>query len=91
MRCQARSPSQARQASPQRAAPAANASKVKSCTKFWRTPRIGSRREMERWIAAGRVSVNGVQRDVGARVTDADKVVVDGKRRSTHARAPRAS
>jgi 23S rRNA pseudouridine2605 synthase len=41
---------------------------------------FGSRREIEQWIAAGRVSVNGKQAKVGDRVSEKDKVVVDGKK-----------
>ena len=41
---------------------------------------FGSRRELERWIAAGRVKVNGQIATVGDRVDDSDKVTVDGKR-----------
>ncbi len=40
---------------------------------------IGSRREMERWIQDGRVSVNGVRAQLGDRVSAADKISVDGK------------
>jgi 23S rRNA pseudouridine2605 synthase len=40
---------------------------------------IGSRREMELWIAAGRVSVNGVPATVGLRVGPDDRVLVDGR------------
>ncbi|NOT98392.1 MAG: pseudouridine synthase [Sideroxydans sp.] len=40
---------------------------------------IGSRREMEVWISAGRVSVNGVVASLGARVSEGDKVLVDGR------------
>ena len=40
---------------------------------------LGSRREMERWIEAGRVKVNGKRATLGERVTSADKIVVDGK------------
>ncbi len=35
----------------------------------------GSRRELEEWIAAGRVKVNGAVATLGDRVTDKDKVV----------------
>lgn len=39
-----------------------------------------SRREAERWIAAGRVKVNGVKlQDPAVNVTDADTILVDGK------------
>lgn len=41
---------------------------------------FGSRREIEEWIAAGRIKVNGKVAIVGARVTEADQVVVDGKK-----------
>lgn len=34
---------------------------------------------MEQWIAAGRVSVNGVPAGIGARVSAADRVLVDGR------------
>lgn len=39
----------------------------------------GSRREMERWIDEGRISVNGARAKLGDRVTSRDNVVVDGK------------
>lgn len=39
----------------------------------------GSRREVEDWIAAGRVSVNDEPAHVGQRVSAADKVRVDGR------------
>ena len=41
---------------------------------------LGSRREIERWIAAGRVSVNGEPAHVGQRVAASDRLEVDGKR-----------
>ena len=40
---------------------------------------IGSRREMERWIAAGRVKVNDQVATLGDRVTDKDNIKVDNK------------
>ncbi len=39
---------------------------------------IGSRREMERWIEAGRVKLNGQYARLGDRVGPTDKVYVDG-------------
>ncbi|MFN2169380.1 MAG: pseudouridine synthase, partial [Anaerolineae bacterium] len=39
----------------------------------------GSRREMEQWIAAGRVQVNDVVASLGTRVTPADAILVDGR------------
>lgn len=40
---------------------------------------LGSRREMEQWIAAGRVSVNGAPAGVGTRVSAGDRLQVDGR------------
>ncbi len=40
---------------------------------------VGSRREMEKWIQAGRVHVNGVLATLGDRVTASDKILVDGQ------------
>jgi 23S rRNA pseudouridine2605 synthase len=40
---------------------------------------IGSRREMEEWIAAGRISVNGVTAKVGQSVVPTDKVKIGGR------------
>lgn len=41
---------------------------------------LGSRREMERWIADGRVVVNGQVAAIGTRVRRRDDIVVDGRR-----------
>ncbi len=38
---------------------------------------LGSRREMETWIAAGRVSVNGEIAQLGLRVSAVDRILVD--------------
>ncbi|GAB5451738.1 MAG: hypothetical protein Hals2KO_20660 [Halioglobus sp.] len=40
---------------------------------------LGSRREMERWIEQGRVNVNGRRAKLGDRVTEHDRLTVDGK------------
>ena len=40
---------------------------------------LGSRREMEQWIREGRVSVNGVKAQLGARVGPRDHIRVDGR------------
>ncbi len=40
---------------------------------------LGSRRELEEWILAGRVSVNGEPAHVGQRIDSEDKVRVNGK------------
>ena len=39
---------------------------------------LGSRREMERWIVAGRVTVGGTVVSLGARVSAEDQIAVDG-------------
>ena len=39
---------------------------------------VGSRREMERWIEAGRISVNGSVATLGARVEESDEIRADG-------------
>jgi 23S rRNA pseudouridine2605 synthase len=41
---------------------------------------FGSRREIETWIVAGRVRVNGKVAVIGERVSGDDKIMVDGKR-----------
>lgn len=41
---------------------------------------LGSRREIEQWIAAGRVLVNGRRAELGARISITDHVTVDGRR-----------
>ena len=40
---------------------------------------LGSRREIETWIEAGRVTVNGVPAKLGDRASPGDQVAVDGK------------
>jgi 23S rRNA pseudouridine2605 synthase len=40
---------------------------------------LGSRRELEEWIEAGRVSVNGEPAHVGQRISSGDKVRVNGR------------
>ncbi len=40
---------------------------------------FGSRREMERWISAGRVAVNDSPAHLGQRVGEGDRISVDGK------------
>ena len=41
---------------------------------------LGSRREMEKWIVAGRVDVNSHTAKIGDRVDETDRVAVDGRR-----------
>ena len=40
---------------------------------------LGSRREIEQWISAGRVAVNGKPAKLGDRVTEDDRIRVDGR------------
>lgn len=40
---------------------------------------IGSRREIERWIGEGRISVNGRPAEVGERLTGTEKLAIDGR------------
>lgn len=41
---------------------------------------FGSRREMERWIEEGRITLNGRVATAGDRITAADQVLVDGRK-----------
>ena len=41
---------------------------------------FGSRRQMERWIAAGRVTINGRVAGIGERADSEDEIAVDGRR-----------
>ncbi|HEY0962642.1 MAG TPA: 23S rRNA pseudouridine(2605) synthase RluB [Pseudomonadales bacterium] len=49
---------------------------------------FGSRRELEEWIAEGRVKVNGKQAKLGDRVSASDKILVDGKKVATQDKEP---
>jgi 23S rRNA pseudouridine2605 synthase len=40
---------------------------------------VGSRREIERWIGEGRISVNGRPAELGERLTGAEKITIDGR------------
>ncbi|MEQ8954700.1 MAG: pseudouridine synthase [Gammaproteobacteria bacterium] len=48
---------------------------------------FGSRRELETWIADGRVQVNGEVAKLGDRVSGSDRIVVDGKKVSAQGRS----
>ncbi len=50
---------------------------------------LGSRREMEEWITAGRVTVNGEVAELGMRVVEGDVIRAD--RRIVHVKEPGAS
>jgi 23S rRNA pseudouridine2605 synthase len=57
--------------------------------KFLSRAGIASRREVEAWIRAGRLSVNGQPATLGARVRPGDQIQLDG--RAVHARAGAAA
>jgi 23S rRNA pseudouridine2605 synthase len=40
---------------------------------------LGSRREIEDWIRAGRVTVNGKPAELGVRAGPADEIAIDGR------------
>lgn len=48
--------------------------------KFLAAEGLGSRREIERWIEAGRIVVNGEVATLGLRVSNTDQIEVDGRR-----------
>ena len=48
----------------------------------------GSRRELERWIAAGRMAVNGKPAHPGQRVADSDAIALDGRKLAARVRGP---
>lgn len=47
--------------------------------KMLATAGMGSRRELEKWISAGRVSVNGAVAKLGDRAESDDRILVDGR------------
>lgn len=51
---------------------------------------FGSRRELEEWITAGRIKVNGKVATLGDRVSPKDKILVDGKKLAPRDGAPLA-
>lgn len=51
---------------------------------------VGSRRQIETWIAEGRITVDGVTATIGQRVVNTAKICIDGQPvRSTQAHAPK--
>ena len=40
---------------------------------------LGSRREIERWITAGRIEVDGKKAELGVKVTGDERIAIDGK------------
>ena len=61
------------------AADAASAPSGEKLQKVLARSGTGSRREMERWIEEGRITVNGQRAKLGDRVTAKDRIAVDGK------------
>jgi len=57
--------------------PAANAAPMR-LNKFLSETGVCSRREADKWIAAGRVTLNGTQAGLGTRVAPGDQIRVDG-------------
>ena len=59
---------------------ALDAHERKNCRRSWPTAGLGSRRAMEKWIAAGRVNINGRAAKLGDRVEPDDEISVDGRK-----------
>ena len=55
------------------------ANKSEKLQKILANAGLGSRREIEKWIADGRVSVNGSIADLGERASDKETIRVDGR------------
>lgn len=53
--------------------------------KFLAQAGIGSRRQIEEWIRAGRITVNGVLAQLGDQASDFDNIRLDGRLLRTHA------
>ena len=70
------------------APPAAPGASVK-LQKFLADAGFGSRRQLEGWISAGRIEVNGEPATLGDRVTGAERIVVDGKPLNPRGRSAR--
>ncbi|MCU0833759.1 MAG: pseudouridine synthase [Chromatiaceae bacterium] len=68
-----------RRGPPQRRPPAAPPEDAVRLQKALADAGLGSRREIEGWISAGRVRINGVIAKLGDRVTTADRVQIDGR------------
>jgi 23S rRNA pseudouridine2605 synthase len=62
-----------------RRTPAADQDASQKLQKVLAQAGLGSRRAMEVWIEAARVTVNGKVATIGARVTPADRIQVDGR------------
>jgi len=60
--------------------PPTNPPRAERLQKLLAAAGLGSRREIEGWIAAGRIRVNGAPAKLGDRAGPADEVALDGKR-----------
>ena len=69
-----------------RAAPSAGAHRPERLQKVLARAGLASRREVEAWIRAGRLTINGAVATLGARVGPGDELRLDG--RAVHAHAP---
>ena len=77
---------QAPRRAPPRAAASAGANRPERLQKVLARAGLASRREVEAWIRAGRLTINGAVATLGARVGPGDELRLDG--RAVHARAP---
>ena len=71
---------------PPRAAASGSARGPERLQKVLARAGLGSRREAEAWIRAGRLTINGAVATLGARVSPGDELRLDG--RTVHAHAP---
>lgn len=68
-----------KQGSPRRTGEAMSGKSPERVQKALAAAGIGSRRDVERWIAAGRLLINGVVPEPGARLGERDQVTLDGQ------------
>ncbi len=78
-RLQGKPPTSAADQPPAPKSPATDSAAGEKLQKVLARTGLGSRREMERWIEAGRVAVNGKVAQLGDRVAARDRLSVDGR------------
>ena len=78
---------QAPRRAPPRAAASAGAHRPERLQKVLARAGLASRREVEAWIRAGRLTINGAVATLGARVGPGDELRLDGRAVHTHAPA----